>query len=475
MEGAALRFIELFRPLGRYVLEVSPPQKKVSFNEKLLWTGMALIIYFIMSEVPLYGMGAGEADPFGALRVIFASKRGTLMELGIGPIVTAGLILQILSGSKMIDLDMKDPGDRALFTTASKVLSVVMILFEALAFIIGGVYGNLTPQAKLVILIQLMAAGIVVMLLDELLQKGWGFGSGISLFIAAGVAQTIWWSAFAPLGPLSDGKYLGAVLAFVQSLQRGEPLLKAFYRTEGLPDMLGLITTVAVFLIIIYLNGLRVEIPVSYAKYRGYRSKFPLKLLYVSNIPVIFASALFGNMYFISQIIWARYNQAGANPWLSLLGTFERQGTQYVPKGGLAYYVISPRSLSDVLSDPVRAGVFTAIMVLTCIFFAVTWVEVGGMDARSVAKQLLDSGMQIEGFRRSYTPIQQLLSKYIPTVTVLGGIIIGLIASLSDFLGAFGSGVGILLMVGILEQYYQILAQERIAEMYPAIGALLGR
>ena len=239
--------------------------------------------------------------------------------------------------------------------------------------------------------------------------------------------------------------------------------------------MLGLTTTVAVFLIIIYLNGLRVEIPVSYAKYRGYRSKFPLKLLYVSNIPVIFASALFGNMYFISQIIWARYNQAGANPWLSLLGTFERQGTQYVPKGGLAYYVISPRSLSDVLSDPVRAGVFTAIMVLTCIFFAVTWVEVGGMDARSVAKQLLDSGMQIEGFRRSYTPIQQLLSKYIPTVTVLGGIIIGLIASLSDFLGAFGSGVGILLMVGILEQYYQILAQERIAEMYPAIGALLGR
>ena len=228
MEGAALRFIELFRPLGRYVLEVSPPQKKVSFNEKLLWTGMALIIYFIMSEVPLYGMGAGEADPFGALRVIFASKRGTLMELGIGPIVTAGLILQILSGSKMIDLDMKDPGDRALFTTASKVLSVVMILFEALAFIIGGVYGNLTPQAKLVILIQLMAAGIVVMLLDELLQKGWGFGSGISLFIAAGVAQTIWWSAFAPLGPLSDGKYLGAVLAFVQSLQRGSPSSKRF-------------------------------------------------------------------------------------------------------------------------------------------------------------------------------------------------------------------------------------------------------
>ncbi len=127
------------------------------------------------------------------------------------------------------------------------------------------------------------------------------------------------------------------------------------------------------------------------------------------------------------------------------------------------------------MEDPIRALAFTALMVLTCVFFAVTWVEVGGMDARSVAKQLLDSGMQIEGFRRAYTPIQQLLSRYIPTLTVLSGRIVGLIASFSDFLGAFGSGVGILLLVGILDQYYQILARERIAEMYPALGALLGR
>ncbi len=239
--------------------------------------------------------------------------------------------------------------------------------------------------------------------------------------------------------------------------------------------MIGLATTISIFLIIIYLNGLRVEVPVSYARYRGYRSKFPLKLMYSSNIPVIFASALFGNIYFISQIIWARYNQASTNPWLNLLGVFETEGQQYIPKSGLVYYVISPKSLGAVMEDPIRALVFTALMVATCVFFAVTWVEVGGMDSRSVAKQLLDSGMQIEGFRRSYTPIQQLLSRYIPTVTILGGIILGLIASFSDFLGVFGSGVGILLLVGILEQYYQILARERITEMYPALGGLLGR
>ena len=135
-----VRFIETFKPLIRFLPEIKRPDRKVAFNEKLFWTGIALIMFFIMSEVPLYGMGLGGAeDPLGALRVIFASSRGTLMELGIGPIVTAGLILQILSGSKMINVDMSNPEDRSLFTGASKVLAVFMTLFEALAFIIVSV------------------------------------------------------------------------------------------------------------------------------------------------------------------------------------------------------------------------------------------------------------------------------------------------------------------------------------------------
>ncbi|HDM45036.1 MAG TPA: preprotein translocase subunit SecY, partial [Candidatus Bathyarchaeota archaeon] len=53
-----------------------------------------------MGEIPLYGIGRGGVDPFMYLRVIFASRRGTLLELGIGPIVTAGLILQLLAGAR---------------------------------------------------------------------------------------------------------------------------------------------------------------------------------------------------------------------------------------------------------------------------------------------------------------------------------------------------------------------------------------
>ncbi len=214
--------------------------------------------------------------------------------------------------------------------------------------------------------------------------------------------------------------------------------------------------------------------PVSYAKYRGFKGKFPLKLLYVSNIPVIFAAALFGNIYFISQIIWSRYNQANTNFWLNLLGKFTVSNQQYQPTGGLVYYVVPPRNLPGVLEDPLRAGIYALLLVVFCVFFAMTWVEVGGMDANTVAKQLLDSGMQIQGYRRSQIPIRQLLQRYIPVVTILGAIIIGVIAASADFLGAFGSGTGILLTVGIIEQYYQLLVRERVTELYPAARAFLG-
>lgn len=374
----------------------------------------------------------------------------------------------------MINLDMSNPEDRSLFTSASKILSVVMTVFEALAYILGGTYGALAGTTQIVILLQLVGAGIIVLLLDELLQKGWGLGSGISLFIAAGVASSIWWDSMAPMGPMADGHYLGAIIAFGQSLVGRQDIKAMFARTQGLPDMVAFLTTVGIFLIIIYFNGMRVEIPVSYARYRGFRGKFPIKLFYVSNIPVIFAAALFGNIYFISQLIWQKYNSTNTNFWLNLLGKFVIQGQQYQPSGGLVYYVVPPRSLSLALQDPLRAIIYLILLIIGCVFFAVTWVEVGGMDSAAVARQLLDSGMQIEGFRRSEVPIRQMLERYIPTVTILGAILIGLIAGTADFLGAFGSGTGILLTVGIIEQYYQILVQERITELYPAARGFLG-
>jgi preprotein translocase SecY subunit len=475
------RFLKAFKPISRFLPEIKTPERKVGFNEKIFWTVLALALYLVMTEIPLYNIKSTGWD-LSYLRIIFASNRGTLMELGIGPIVTAGIILQLLGGSGMIELDMNDPEDRSLFTGASKFFSILLTGVQASAYLIGGVYGTLDTITSIIVFLELLSAGVIVMLLDEMVQKGWGFGSGISLFIMAGVAEVILWDSFSPAPSLiTAGESLGLFVALAQRLGSTGNIIGLFIRPGGLPGFLGFIATLVVFIIVIYAEGVRVELPISHADYRGFRSMYPIKLLYVSNLPVIFASALFANVYFFAQLFWSMNGQPtpGQNPWLDLLGQFIWQDTgngqrQPKPVGGLVYYVLSPRSPPEVAADPLRAAVFALIMISFCVIFSLTWLEVGGLGPRAVADQLVDSGMHVPGYRRSGKPIETLLARYIKPVTILGGIIVGIIASFADFFGVFGSGMGILLSVGIIYQYYQLLVQERAAEMFPAFRRVLG-
>src|SRR5918992_5050474 len=191
-----------------YVPQVPKPKRKISLTEKFVWTGIALFAYLVMAQIPLYGVTDDPRFDFLAFaRVIFAAQQGTLMELGIGPIVTAGLLMQLLKGSGLIKLDFKNTDDRSLFTSATKIVTIIVIVAEG-ALYGASVYGPLTaeeaPHAIYIVIAQLIGASIIVMLLDETIQKGWGVGSGLSLFIMAGVAQTILWRVFTVV-PTDDG------------------------------------------------------------------------------------------------------------------------------------------------------------------------------------------------------------------------------------------------------------------------------
>ncbi|MDH5795592.1 MAG: preprotein translocase subunit SecY, partial [Candidatus Bathyarchaeota archaeon] len=350
------RFLRTFEPVMRLIPEVKSPERRVSFNEKLFWTGMALILYLVMAEVPLYGMAAMGQDNL-YIRVIFASNQGTLMELGIGPIVTAGLILQMLAGSGFIDVNFSDPEDRSLFTGASKIFSIVLTGFQASAYLVGGLFGNIQPTQSIIVFLQLLTAGVILMLLDEMIQKGWGIGSGISLFILAGVAQRIVSDCFSviPVGG-GDGdtwRYNGIISALIQAAVRGDPLNPLITNPSGYPDIIGLFTTMGVFLFVIYTQGIRVELPIAHARFRGFRGKYPISLLYVSNLPVIFASALFGNVVLWSQLLWNNYKDSDWAWLIAFLGKFDNVEGRSVPVDGLAYYVTAPtRGLSDVVASP---------------------------------------------------------------------------------------------------------------------------
>ncbi|MGI0016561.1 MAG: preprotein translocase subunit SecY, partial [Nitrososphaera sp.] len=314
----------IIKSVSVYVPQVPKPKRKISLTEKFVWTGIALLAYLVMGQIPLYGVTDDPRFDFLAFaRVIFAAQQGTLMELGIGPIVTAGLLMQLLKGSDLIKLDFKNPDDRSLFTSATKIVTIIVIVAEG-ALYGASVYGPLTapdaPYAIYVVIGQLIGASIIVMLMDEMVQKGWGVGSGLSLFIMAGIAQTVLWGVFSPV-PADDGPV--GILPFTIDAASNGIGEEAIFRQGALPSLFVLALTIGVILVLVYIEGIHVDIPIVSTKYRGFTAVYPIKLLYTSVIPVILASALIANAVFMGQMLWANYNPNNQNPAFNWLVQFD--------------------------------------------------------------------------------------------------------------------------------------------------------
>ncbi|MCS7142271.1 MAG: preprotein translocase subunit SecY [Aigarchaeota archaeon] len=474
MSSTGLRSV--LEGISKSLPQISKPGRKLSLGERLAWSAIAVAIYQAMSSIVLYGLPTGaQTQTNFLLSVIFASSIGTLTTLGVGPIVTAGLILQLLVGAQIIKLDLTKSEDRALFTSTSKFLSVIVAIFQAFAYIQAGFFGVLSPNVQALVFLQLVAATVVIIFLDELVQKGWGIGSGISLFIVSGVAVQVLDDLVSPV-ILQDGFYHGVILAIFQALTGGGDVNSLFVRHVAFRgDILGLISTFTLLALLVYIEGVRVNIPIAYAKVSGYRSTYPIKLLYVSNVPIIFASTVFQNIYYFSSIIWARFNSDNSNVFLNVLGTFKTvENAAPAPTGGLAYYVMGPANFVDASADPIRAVAFVFLMVGFSVLFAKFWVSIGGLAPEKVAEQLVSAGMQVPGFRRSPAVIAPVLRKYVNVVTIVGAVIIGVMASAANYLNVYGTGIGLLLTISILHQLYLTLVRQRLTEQYPAVAKLLG-
>jgi len=137
-----LGLLDAMSKASEYLPTIRKPGRKLSLTRRLAWTGIILAIYLVMSNIPLYGVPvqATAATSVTLMNIIFASSVGTLMQLGIGPIVTAGLILEVLAGAKLIDIDLTDPEDQVKFTGAMKTLAVIFAVAEALVVTLSGMF-----------------------------------------------------------------------------------------------------------------------------------------------------------------------------------------------------------------------------------------------------------------------------------------------------------------------------------------------
>lgn len=438
-----------------------PKQKRLSFKEKLKWTLIILVIFFVMSLVPLFGLGDNALQQFEFLSIILGAKFGSIMSLGIGPIVTASIVLQLLKGANILKLDLTSHEGKQKFQGLQKIFAIFFIVFEAVIYVF---MGGLAPpsqfagtglffQLELLLVFQLFLGGILILFMDEVISK-WGFGSGISLFIAAGVSEEIFLKALNPLKPFGQEFSSGAIPAIFQSLAANDPLTATL-------KIAAIVSTIVVFLFVVYTQAMKVEIPLSFGRVRGHGIRWPLNFFYTSNIPVILVAALLANIQ-----LWARLLERWGHP---ILGTFSGNS----PATGLVAWIHSPDIVGNIIKGTITFAdighslVYMFLMVVGAVIFSIFWMQTANMDARSQADQIMSSGLQMPGFRRDPRVLESILKRYIWPLTILGGAAVGFLAAMADLTGALSRGTGILLAVMIVYRLYEDIAKQHMMDMHP--------
>jgi len=479
-------------PLLTRMPSVARPERHVPFKRKLGWTAGVLVLYFFLTNVYLFGLGTGGSDAFGQFRSILAGGQGTIMQLGIGPIVTASIVLQLLGGADLLGLDTQNnPRDQVLYQGLQKVLVIVMIVLTGLPMVFAAnflpaepVLGLGTTGTKWLMFAQIAVGGVLILYMDEVISK-WGVGSGIGLFIIAGVSQSLMGGLIAipQLSPTNDWGFIPSWIAMalgyrdIPSVLTTEGLLGLLF---GQGQIIALLTTLSIFVIVVYAESVRVEIPLSHARVKGARGRFPVKLIYASVLPMILVRALQMNIQFFGRLL----NSQLGDGMPAILGTYGSSGN---PTGGLFYYLAPIQSpgqwawfLGDV-SQPVwkvllRVGIDLTVMIVGGAIFAIFWVETTDMGPEATAQQIQNSGMQIPGFRQSPGVLEKVLERYIPQVTVIGGALVGLLAVMANMLGTIGgvTGTGLLLTVSITYKLYEEIAEEQLMEMHPMMRQMFG-
>ncbi len=504
------------KPLVERMPAIKKPDGHVHFRRKILWTAVILILYFAMTNVTVYGLDAARTlDLFAQFRAIFAGESGSFVHLGITPIVNASIMLQLFQGADIINLDLKDDEDQALYQSTQKFLVIVMIFVQAIpqAFgylqpsvsLVDNLDGLMSGQglllARMIIVSQIALGGYMLFLMDEVVSK-WGIGSGVSLFIVAGVSQGIFTGTFNWVpAPGSDSPVPVGVIPktiyYVGNLSSQEWVQGGFERLllEQPNPLIGLICTIAIFLVVAYAESTRIELPMSHGRARGARGRYPIKLIYASVLPVILVAALLANinlfaMLFYTNPTFQQFPLIGGQWWV---GTFLPGSTE--PIAGGAWYISNVNGLQDwllpLVSDKyahllspegvdwsysklqiiIRVIAHFTFMTVACLLFANFWVKTTNMDAESVAEQIQDSGMQIPGFRRDPRVLKKVLERYIPTITSFSGIFMGALAAGSNMLGSVGNatGISLFLAVSILTQLYEQMGKEQMMEMHPVL------
>lgn len=453
------------KPIADYIPYVEKPIKKLKPNEKLVWTGMVLFIYLIYSQIPLYGIyKTQEADPLHYMRVILASSKNTLAELGISPIIFSSYIIGFLRTFHLIKFDPNIKEEKYLYNITVKFMAIILIFGQSIAFVFQGMYGpvNLIGPFKIFLIIaQLVIGGVIIIILDEILSNGYGLISGISLFVSTNISENLLMKCFSPFTLSSDKgvEYEGAIIALFHFLitKRNifEALKLAFFRKSA-PNLFQLLLTFIILLLVIYLWKFKLELKIIRKTSPGELHSMKIKLFYTSTTPLIIMNFLFSHIYLVSLNLYLKYNNSFI---IKLLGTWALKDGKHVPVNGLAYYLTPPKDPYEFIIQPFKNLVYVFIILYSSGKMIQLMCESTGKGAIDIAREFRKEGIFFSDIRENEEGVYERLKKIIPVVCFLSGMIISGIQILADVFRAFGSGTGLLIMVSNI-----ITVQENIDE-----------
>lgn len=481
------RIRNIIEPIALRFPSIEQPPGKHSLRQKLKWTVGVLFIYFALTNVAIFGLSLqGGSDLFGQFRSVLAGSQGSILQLGIGPIVTASIILQLMSGVDLLGLDLNDPRDQQLYQGLQKILVLLMVVITGLPFAfspqflppsqaVASTLGIGILGVQLLIFVQIAAGGAIIMYLDEVVSN-WGVGSGIGLFIIAGVSQRMIGGVFSRIIPNWYSIITGNLTAPIFTAGWFQELLI----TRG--RIIPIVTTIGIFAVVVYAESTRVGIPIVRQNSATGRGRYPVKLIYASVMPLILVRAVQANIQLAGRVL---DSQLGAQmpTWL---GRFSPQGQA---TSGLFYYLSpiqqpgqwqwwagGPAATHTPIEIFLRISVDLGIMVIGGAIFALFWVNTTGMSSRDVAGQLKRGGFQIPGWRTNEKIIAKRVDRYIPYITVIGGALVGVLAVGANMLGTIGgvTGTGLLLSVSITYKLYESIQQEALTELGPRARAFFG-
>jgi len=302
--------MSFYKNLLLSIPEVSSPVKKNNLKSRLYWTFGILVLYLFLATIPLFGIDASQASYFQTLELLLGAKFGKLLTLGIGPIVTASIVLQLLKGASIIKLDLNTEVGKFYYAGTHKLLTFIFVLLEAFVYVAFGAVKAVDGFFWIVV-VQLALGAFIVFYMDEVIKK-WGIGSGVSMFIAAGIGQAVFIKILSPFN--SAG---GFAWPFGSDVPVGGLFAGLYYVANGqlnnlLTQVIGPIgITVALFFLIVFFQSVNVEIPLSFGRVRGQSIKWPLNFFYSGVIPVILVSALRSNFMLWARLLQNRVSDTG--------------------------------------------------------------------------------------------------------------------------------------------------------------------